>query len=53
MGIGKRSDNCRNYYKENGYSAGYGIKGIAADHAVFVAEDIAGHDGGIHKGLGT
>lgn len=41
MGIGKRSDNGRNYYKENGYSAGYGIKGIAADHAVFVQ---VGHD---------
>lgn len=41
MGIGGRSDNGRDYYKENEYSAGYGIKGIAADHTVFVQ---VGHD---------
>ncbi len=41
MGIGRRSGNGRDYYKKNGYSAGYGIKGIAADYAVFVQ---VGHD---------
>lgn len=36
MGIGRKGGNGRDYYKKNGYSAGYGIKGIAADHIVFV-----------------